>query len=595
MDFEAIFFEELNEKLKDAEEALRKYLENQDILFLKDLYRIFHTIKGSASLVGFQGFQRVTHKIEDMFKDFYENKKTVTQQDTARLLKVISIFKTKTSDLEESEIEKLENFLEGKIDSLEENASEAFLTPPLDESHGYYEILESIIRVENNLILNNQNLALVELKNLKKYINDLIQRKEFIGIDRLIEGFDNLVFQESILNNKKVKFVMDCQDLRIPIRDAKVLKDALIHIVKNSIAHGIETPEERKKLGKTEEGIVKLSAYLNNETITIVVEDDGTGIDLDKIKGRAENLGYKDVDPVEALFYPNLSTKDSSDISSGRGMGLYSAKMFIEEKGGRIRVETKKGKGTKFILEIPVVSVLKKIMILKSNGNIFAIDLSEILFVLSKPEVLDLGNSSAIRYGDNLYKLIGLSSKKLRFGILLKNNQAITVDEIVGIFDGQLIQQSIGISKYFVKNIFPFPIPVLNLESMESVKKTEKTSTSNKHVVLVVDDSPVTRLVIQHFLENHGYNVIQAKDGIDALNKKGFDAAIVDVEMPKMDGYETTKKLKEKYPDIPVIILSTKSSDEDIKKGLDSGANAYLIKGENLERVLQLLDRFLKR
>jgi two-component system chemotaxis sensor kinase CheA len=290
-----------------------------------------------------------------------------------------------------------------------------------------------------------------------------------------------------------------------------------------------------------------------------------------------------------------FSTKEEADFSAGRGIGLYAAKTFVEERGGTIEVQTQKDKGTKFIIKLPTTHFIKKVMIVKSNGNIFAIDISEIILVKNNLEIFEFEGQKSLKYRDELYSLMPFSSLQGTFGIFLKDNKAFLVDEITGIFNGQLVQKDSNISKYFVKNIFPFPVPLIDTKLISPHKFSKSEKISNKKTILIVDDSSITRLVLQNFLESYDYDVLQAKNGIEALEKSGFDAAVVDVEMPEIDGFETTRRLKEKFPDVPVIILTTRSKPEDIKKGLESGANAYMIKGENLERLIKLLEKFLKR
>ncbi|MDN5338013.1 MAG: two-component system, chemotaxis family, sensor kinase CheA [Thermotogaceae bacterium] len=592
--FIPIFLEDLKEKLEEAEEALKKFFDEKSISYLKDVYRAFHTIKGSASLVGFKGFQKVSHKIEDVFKNIYEGKRKISQQDTARIMKIIEFFKSKNSDLTDEESEKLSMFLNGEIDDLdfEENVKKSDFSE--SECH---KVLESVIKVENNLILGNLNLAMIELTNLKNYLSNLIYESEFISIEKVMDGFENLVFQESTLNGKKVKLklLIENQDLKIPLKDSQMLRDSLIHIVKNSISHGIEKPEERKKKGKPEEGAIKISAHLESKNIVLIIEDDGSGLAIEKIKQKARSLGYENVDPLGAIFMAGFSTKKEADFSAGRGIGLYAAKTFVEERGGTIEVQTQKDKGTKFIIKLPTTHFIKKVMIVKSNGNIFAIDISEIILVKNNLEIFEFEGQKSLKYRDELYSLMPFSSLQGTFGIFLKDNKAFLVDEITGIFNGQLVQKDSNISKYFVKNIFPFPVPLIDTKLISSHKFSKSEKISNKKTILIVDDSSITRLVLQNFLESYDYDVLQAKNGIEALEKSGFDAAVVDVEMPEIDGFETTRRLKEKFPDVPVIILTTRSKPEDIKKGLESGANAYMIKGENLERLIKLLEKFLKR
>lgn len=591
--FIPVFLEELKEKLEEAEKSLKKFLDEGDISYLRNVYRAFHTIKGSASLVGFEKFQKISHEIEDMFKNALEGKSQFSQQNVAQIMKIISFFKNKNSDLTDEEVEKLSKFLKSEIDNLdfEEDIRKSYI--PENE---YHKLLESIIKIENNVIFGNINFAMIELTNLKNYLSDLIYEREFISIEKILDGFENLVFQESTLNKKKVKLLVENQNLKIPLKYSQTLRDSLIHIIRNSISHGIEKPEERKKKGKPEEGTIKISAFLELNNIVLIIEDDGSGLDTEKIMERAKLLGYEDVNPLNVIFMPDFSTRESSDLSAGRGVGLYAVKTFVEEQGGTIEVQTQKNKGAKFIIKIPTIQFIKKVMVVKSDGNIFAIDISEIIFVKNNPEIFEFEGKKSLKYNDELYNLMPLSNFQGIFGIFLKNKKAFLVDEITGIFNGQLIQKNSNVSRYFVKNIFPFPIPLIDTEliSSQAFAKPEKITTK-KRTILIVDDSSITRLVLQNFLESYDYNVLQAKNGIEALEKSGFDAAVVDVEMPGIDGFETTRRLKKKFPHVPVIILTSRSKAEDIKKGLESGANAYMIKGENLERLIKLLEKFFKR
>jgi len=178
-----------------------------------------------------------------------------------------------------------------------------------------------------------------------------------------------------------------------------------------------------------------------------------------------------------------------------------------------------------------------------------------------------------------------------KYAVLCKNRKAFLVGSVVGIFEGQFVKVSFSSVKGFARSIFAYPVPVLDVQSYETVRGTVKEVSKT---VLVVDDSTITRLVVRKTLEAAGYKVIEAQNGEDALEKEGFHLAIVDVEMPGMDGYELTKKLKEREPKIPVIILSARSGSEEIRKGLEAGANAYVVKGEPPKKILDLVDRFLR-
>ncbi|WGS64397.1 response regulator [Marinitoga aeolica] len=583
MEFMDIYFAEMEEKLNEAIDLMKKYLQLHDPVIVKDLYRIYHTLKGSAGLVGLPKIGEFMHKLESAFKE--KLNEDLDEEFIARVIKISTEIINKKNDLTDEEVNYFESILNGEI-SLKEGTvgnieSEKISVELLEKFY------ERILKLENNLINKNYTIALKEAKNLRFYTQNLIEENKFISIYNIIKSFENLVFQEAVFNKKKVNLNIEVENTKIEKDDAESLKDVLVHLIKNSIAHGIESPKERKEKGKNEVGNISVKSYIKNDFIYLEVIDDGKGIDLEKVKEKAEKLGYSNVDPLEVIFYSGFSTKDSADQSSGRGVGLDSVKAFAEAKGGFVKLETTKDKGSKFIISFKTKITSKKVLVIKRSDNIFSVDSNDIKEVINKIEVID----GKINYGNKLLDIIDYGNGTIKFAVITKNNRAIIADEIIGHFEAFISPYNFNEIVGFAKNIFSFPIPII---SPEKALSKEENIDINKKTVLVLDDSVLTRFVISRMIKNNGYNVIEAETGEEAIKKKGYDVAIVDVELPGINGYEVVKHIKKENKDIPVIMLSTKSSTEDIKKGLDSGANAYVVKGENTEKILNLLNKFLR-
>ena len=583
MDFVEIYFTEKEERLNEAIELLKKYLETHDSVIIKYLHRIYHTLKGSAGLVGLPKSKEFMHRLESAFEE--KLNLDLDEDFVARVIKISNEIINKKEDLSDKEVEYFELILNGEVD-LKEGTVEKFIkeTNSVELLEKFY---ERILKVENELINKNYKIALKDVKNLRVYSQKLIKEKKYVSIYNIIKSFENLVFQEAIFNKKKIKFNMNVENVKVEKEDVERLKDILIHLIKNSIAHGIESPDKRREKGKSETGNLTVKSYVKEENIYLEIIDDGKGIDIEKVKEKAKERGFENIDPLEIIFYSGFSTKDKVDQSSGRGVGLDAVKAFAENKGGYVKVETKKDKGTKFIISFKTKSSSKKVLVMKRGENIFSIESNKIKEVINKIEILD----NKINYRNKLLEIVDYGNRIIKFAVITKNNKAVAADEIIGHFEALIIPYNSNEILGFAKNIFSFPIPIISTKKMSSQKNVK---IENKKTILVLDDSMLTRFVVSKMLKNKGYNVIEAETGEEAIKKKGYDAAIVDVELPGINGYEVVKHIKKENKDITVIMLSTRSIQGDIKKGLESGANAYVVKGENTEKILDLLEKFLR-
>lgn len=583
MDFLEMFFEELREKGNESINDIKSFLESRDGALINDIYRLFHTIKGSASLVGLVGYKNLFHKIEDYFKSYLAGQGELSDEFLSRLLSIIPPLLERDGDLSESEVQDLIDRLEGKKEAETTIFSKEQGALSVEDVQ---EFLSMALTTENSLMRGDINSALRIIRLAKSKLTSTIQELYYTKLRNILSNFDTLIVQEATNAKKKVRLNLEIGDEMVEKKDSKALIDILVHLVRNSISHGIESPDERKKIGKDEIGVITIRSYVLNNELYLEVEDDGQGIDFEKVRKKAmeRNLGH--LRPEDVIFVPGFSTKEEADGTAGRGVGLDAVKNFAMARGGDVEFVTTPGIGTRFIIHFPVKSFLIKVLVLEADGQQFCISTQDVLEIVTKLKAID----GKVKYKDKVCDVVYKSSNP-RFGIITRNYRAIFVDNIVGIFDGQVSSESYPSVKGFVKNVYVYPLPIIDIDSFREgeVKKTKKIN------VLLVDDSVVTRSVVSKFLEAFGYEVIEAKNGSEAISyveSSNCDVVVCDVEMPDIDGFETTRRIKQIKKDLPVILFSTLSK-EQLAKGLEVGADAYLSKEESPERLLRLIEKLV--
>lgn len=414
------------------------------------------------------------------------------------------------------------------------------------------------------------------------------------------------------------------------------LADPLLHLLRNAVAHGIESPEERFSLGKNKKGKVSLRAFSEGTHIVLVVSDDGRGLDPAHIKQKAIESGFikrrqanklSDEEAFDLIFLAGLSTASEINEVSGRGVGMNIVKTSIERKQGTIKVKSEKNVGTTFTIRIPMALSVTRSLLVKSHGQTQAFPIS-----LVKQAVEITGNDYSkaqikgkLRLGEGAYEmvhlneLLGFSLQRFapdtKIPILLietpERQCAMLVDQI-------LKPQEIVI-KPLSKPLQKLPtllgatilgdgsvVPVIDLvyllsrdkEELVKVKET-KPVVSDRISAMIVDDSPSVRRVMSNFLSKAGLLVTVAKDGLEALEliqvaEELPDIILTDVEMPRMDGYELLASLKrdDKLEDIPVVMITSRAGDKHRQKAVDLGVSEYLTKPYEdsmlLEKIKQL-------
>jgi len=466
----------------------------------------------------------------------------------------------------------------------------------------------------------------------------------------LVESFPKFIRDLAHDQEKEVNLVMQGTELEIDKRILDELKDPLIHILRNCIDHGIQSPRDRLASRKPKQGTISLTLTTGeNQLLEIVISDDGKGIDLEKVRAKAIKMGLiqqelypalTDQEVREFIFHSGISTSDIITDLSGRGLGLAIVREKIEKSGGTVTVESNQGTGTTFRIIVPLTISMFRGILLRSGDHQFMIPtLNVIRIIRINPEqIKTMENKETISVNDQLLPVVrlpdilglpepnkpsdGLSAENadaenadyVKLVIIESGNHRIAfqVDEVLS--EQQFLLKGLGKQLRRVRNIAGATVlgtgrvvPVLNVSDL--VKSAlQPVSSSQTHFVekkekpiqkiLVAEDSITSRILLKNILETAGYFVSTAIDGMDAYmqtKEGGFDLLVSDVDMPRMNGFELTRKIRgeKRFADLPVVLVTALDSREDREQGIEAGANAYMIKSKfdqsNLLEVIRKL------
>ena len=427
---------------------------------------------------------------------------------------------------------------------------------------------------------------------------------------------------------KTVKVTVKAGDSQLDRRIVNALQEAFLHLVRNAVDHGIESPEMRQRSGKDAVGRIQIVAENEGDRVRIRVGDDGRGIDIGTVVKTAverqivtpEMAQY--VDTAEALQFllrPGFTTRAETSDLSGRGIGLDAVAARVRAAGGDLWIESTVGEGTQVTVEVPVARRGDRVLVLGIGQHQVAVPASPVRAYRSVvPEMVEAdGDRSVLRVrGETvdarfLSELVG--ERPSETGVI--------VDMIVGGKVVVLVADSILSEEEVVVRPLPRaagapaamdgiallasgrPVAVLSLQrlipySEDIVIGDTRLATSSVPVhVLLVDDSRVTREMMRRLLEDAGFAVTgvgSADDAMLALEREHVDCVVTDIEMPGVDGLDLTRRLRSEteYADLPIVVVSTLDRPADRLAGLDSGANAYLTKqGLDVRELVALIHR----
>ena len=685
------YISEVKELLESAQkDIIALKANNEDAETLSRLLRNLHTIKGNSRMLGFTTVEKLAHAIEDIYKSVKDKK----IKNSDRLIKLVfavtekihgclSSINRRGTDRQDielylqycdklaagelidvdafiKEINKKNGILmEEEDDDLDENISDIqSIRIKLSRVNEIISDFDTMITREFHLKSQldelkklEEKLGSRELSKIRKeFENDIyaletsifsVQEKAFdlrmLPISIVLRPLENTIAMEAINLNKKVKCEIPDTDIALDKVILEELGDILMHIIRNALDHGIESPAERKKAKKSEEGTIRITCVREARYIELKISDDGRGLDYDKIRSKAITLypertdeikGMNDRELSQFLFQSGFSTKEKVTALSGRGVGLDVVWSNVEKIKGRIKIESEAGKGTSFILHFPLSLSTLQGLFVYSNKEKYLIPAQHIVDIIyrKKTDYITLQNQNYIRFEDQLVPCFPLST-------LFEDRKSGLAQEEEPILIAEYMEQRIGIiveqvEQYVSLVVKPMPegirncsilqgivfdehydiVPILHvpdiLQRFKSLRgydiKKFEAATQKKNIrILVVDDSVTTREIEKSILEGAGYVVEDAFDGLDGLEKakeKHYDLILADQEMPRMTGLVLLDNLRrlDHYKETPVIVVSTDQSRQTIEEFQRLKAGAIIAKsefkrGKLLEAIKELM------
>lgn len=471
-----------------------------------------------------------------------------------------------------------------------------------------------------------------QVQHLQMYeLYDVATTIRMLPVSMLFEPVSMQVRELAASLNKQV----DCRilggEVEIDRQLIDRLSEPLTHLLRNAIDHGIGEAAERVAVGKSARGTITLTTQQDGRGILLRVEDDGRGLDYPAIRAKAVARGLVDAAVVdqlselecnELIFHPGFSTSKIVTELSGRGVGLdIVRKTIVTDLQGTLQVHSRPGQGTTFIIRLPISLAMMRILQFEQQNHLFGLAAQYVVEVVkySRGEIRDIAGRPAIILHNEFIPVIS-AAELLRINERPggQNSSASNANDLLLI----IIQNQFGKMAMLVdrlldeRSMMIKPLPkhmqqqplvsgmVLSQENklvsilqvpvlMEMAQKQGQPRTAapkpqvrqNSWHVLIVDDSLNTREIEKNVLEAHGYQVTLAEDGFSGLQKARltqFDAVLTDVEMPVMDGFSLTKALRaeDNYQHIPIIIVTSRAKEEDRRRGIQVGADAYIAKGD---------------
>ncbi len=467
---------------------------------------------------------------------------------------------------------------------------------------------------------------------------DEIKQVILVPATSILETYPRIARDLARESGKDVDVEISGAEIEIDRRILEGIRDPILHIIRNSIDHGIEYPDVRVAKGKSERGLIRIIVvHSRGHQAEIQVTDDGRGIDLEAVKSVAVAKGLitseelSRMDPTQVsriIFKSGLSTKNTISTISGRGLGLAIVLEKIEQIGGTIKIGTS-SKGTSFIMTLPLTLATFRGLQIYSNRQPFFFPLRSIdrVMQIRADDIKTIENRTVFEIGGESIALVSLAQvlgMSYETGKGSESRQMILVSAS-GIRFGLLVDQIAGAQEIVVKNLGPqlrrvrhisgasilgdgVIVPVINCEDlaatisrMEHIPGPDPTQSikSDHRNILVVEDSITSRMLLKNILESAGYLVETAVDGVDALTKlklKLVDLVVSDVDMPRMNGFVLTEKIRSDptLAEIPIVLVTSLDSREDREHGIMVGASAYIVKSSfDQSNLLEVISRHI--
>ena len=583
-------------------------------------------------------------QVSDKIGKTLQTQATIKEQDT-RIHKMLSEL-TETIDQQEKDQTNL-------LSSLKESDFDTLEMDTYNELHSIVGLLtESILDSETIETTVGHQLGelsdhLRTLDQLNKELSEAILSSRMVSVDSLVPRLERIVRETCRKTGKKAELIISGNQINIDTDIINGLVDPLLHLLRNAIDHGLESPQQRQDNNKDETGKICLDFKRKGNFVEMKLSDDGKGIDPEFIYQRAIEKGlitpdqeYSRQDVLKLILKAGFTTQDQVSDISGRGVGMDVVKSAIELLNGSLNIHSEIGEGTSFTIKIPLTLVTSATLLVKAGGNQVAIptDSIEQLYYLSPEEVIQRDNQYFFIYEKNeiliqsLTSLLNWQKGEINYSqaqtlLLVKSND----NELSAIH----IEQMMNSKEVVIKSLSPWidsskgvvgachlpdgsVAPVLNLpliimqhnnknlsdtdvdpHHVETDKQTDEAYESTEiPTILVVDDSLSNRKALSLIIEQTDYKVVTAVDGLDALNlmnEQPISLVFTDLEMPRMNGLDLTQSIRawKANKDIPIVMITSRTTSKHRQLAEKAGVNDYLTKPVVTETLLESIEQWI--
>lgn len=677
-DYHKYFLIEAGELLDRMTAAVARVRDGSPEQFeVRNLMRMAHTMKGAAHVVEETQIAGLAHELEDVL-DAYTEANTLPSEVLHRVLQIIASLSqlavkenrpadqppvpdTSTSASETAgqnstvrvELQEVQNLMAAINEASTELASLEESTAALATASAAAAAVAQRLRAKGNAVssVEGQTRRMVEQLSLSL---ESLERKIALGlqaaarelqqasttsaqlrlnsIDSVESSLRRAVLTAAEALGKNVTFRMEAHAKRIDAQMLSSLRDPLLHMVRNAVAHGIESPAVRQSVGKSPVGEVRIRCLTEGGTLTFTCEDDGQGIDVQALREVLVQRGVvqrgvaeaeTDTELMQRIFTPGVSTTKSADEVSGRGFGMDVVQEAVQRLHGTARVFSTPGRGTRIELRIPLNIYSTPVVECEAGSTRFGVPAESVATVMQfqDRDIVHTEDGRAMAINGRLVTVVkatrlfgegSTSSRSRKTAVVLhdgRGNVALEVDRVIG--TKVVIQKPLpkfARAKTFVggASIDPRGIPeiVLDPGAIVSAPQLETDVIEagvRRKPVLVIDDSLTTRTLEQSILETAGYTVEVASSAEEGLQKamlRDYGLFLVDVEMPGMDGFEFIRSTKRNpaLRGVPCVLVTSRNADEDKARGMEAGAADYIVKGDFnqqylLSRIAELIQK----
>jgi two-component system chemotaxis sensor kinase CheA len=622
-----------------------------DDALVRSVYRELHTLKGSAAVAGLDEVSQVAHRLEELVEEVRAGRRPATADVIDELLRGTDELSAAISRT------RLDDTGHEAALAHQPQAPEAGTTTPGPRQAGGggagvimvpLQRLEELTRLVGEtasaqlrigrMLKDRFNVdpeTCTEFNELSRSINDLqdrAMRTQMVPVSTITDQLHRAVRDLARAQGKDIRWETAGTDTELDRGVLQRLADSLTHLVRNAVDHGIEPTGEREQAGKPPQATLRLHAMQLGSDVIIVVSDDGRGIDPSSVEREARRLridtdGLADDELVELIFHPGLSTAELVSDLSGRGVGLDVVRTNVEAAHGRVEVRSVHGAGTEFRIIVPITVAVLRCLLVEAAGQTFALPFHRVLMTQAR-ESSDAARAEGrpVVWVDGhpvpvnaLGEALGLAAGEAPSGPVVvladaSRRHAFAIDRLVGQRDvvvealGPLVPHLPAVAGASVEAdgsiVVVLDAPGLIQRARQSsptgaLRASSGSALVHRRSILVVDDALIIRELQRGILERAGFDVRVATDGQQALAelaRERSDLVVTDIEMPKMDGFALTEAIRA-HPallNIPVLIVSSRSSEADRQRGLDAGADGYITKSSFDEAsLLAAVDRLL--